>query len=1068
MVINIALRYKKLVIIVILLFVHKVLSFSQNEEVDSLYRLMEKADVKEKLDLFHQIHTLTFSCDPESSLEIVNQAINLAVNTNNTKNLIRLYQDKSACFILMNEYDSALLYVSKGKRIAQKLKEKLGIASCTELQGTISWYKSDFKKAQGYYIESLKVFEKIGDSIRIFNAYLNMGLLDYSIGEYKKATKYYWQAYEIIDTALYPNYAAVCLNNIGLIYQEWGDRTKALSYYLKALGFNRKINNNKRNISLNLDNIGKIFLDEGNYTKALDYYRQSLSLSIEIESQYGIGFSYISLCSVFEKLLQPDTVFFYAGKASEIFTEIKNEEGLAQVYFYRGEGYFIRKDYRNSINEYKKCADLSRKINDKAALSGALSGLGISFYRQGNFNKALVYLLESASLAEENNTVFLMLENYKYIADSYNKLDAKTGEIEFLRKYISLKDSVFTLEKEKMASELLVKYEVAKTEAELEIQTKEKIINRNKFVRQRIMTLAVGIVLLLSVFIVLLVYKRYRQKQKTNDLLRKHSIEIKQKQKEIEKQNIKLEEQAKSLKETDKLKSRFFSNISHEFRTPLSLIIGPLESLIPKTKNKQLKHQLNLILRSAHKLSGLINQILDLSKIDKGSLTVKLQYGNINKEVGFIAELFASYARERNLELIFEQAANEIYCYFDKEKLEKILNNLISNAIKNTNKGKIKVAINSKEKEIILIVGDTGKGIAKEDLPYIFDRFYMVESNNSPDYVGSGIGLAFTKELVQLLKGDIRVVSEIDKGSIFTVKLPIDKAVFNNNEYLIIDEDTTSHTTGHIELVSGLIGHGTDIGQNPKSLETVLVVEDHKELRGFICNSLLDKYRVLQAENGEEGIEEAVKNQPDIIITDIAMPKIDGIELTKTLKNSEETSHIPIIILTAKASRESKIIGLRTRADDYLSKPFNMEELKIRIDNLLRIRQKLREKYIRSIEVNPSEITTNSIDERLIARVLKVVEENMSNSDFSVEMLCEILGISRSYLHNKLKSLLNQSATEFINTIRVKRAAQLIRKNTGSISEIAYDVGFNSLSYFSKIFKKHFKTTPSEMQEEHC
>ena len=226
-----------------------------------------------------------------------------------------------------------------------------------------------------------------------------------------------------------------------------------------------------------------------------------------------------------------------------------------------------------------------------------------------------------------------------------------------------------------------------------------------------------------------------------------------------------------------------------------------------------------------------------------------------------------------------------------------------------------------------------------------------------------------------------------------------------------------------------------------------------------------DCYHIIEASNGKEGIEKALKNLPDIIITDIMMPEVDGIELTKTLKFNENTSHIPIVMLTAKSSSESRIEGLETEADDYLTKPFNIKELQTRINNLVKIRKKLQEKYHRSISVNPSEITTTSVDEQFISKLLKIVEENMVNTDFSVEILCDLAGMSRANIHKKLKSLLNQSATEFINSIRLKRAAQLIKQNAGNISEIAYDVGFNNLSYFSRAFKNHFKITPREMME---
>ena len=395
--------------------------------------------------------------------------------------------------------------------------------------------------------------------------------------------------------------------------------------------------------------------------------------------------------------------------------------------------------------------------------------------------------------------------------------------------------------------------------------------------------------------------------------------------------------------------------------------------------------------------------------------------------------------------------------------MERILFNLLSNALKNTEKGKIEVQLeeSSTPNWVKISVADTGKGIEQEKIPLIFDRFYTSDSTTEGKKASSGIGLAFTKELITIYKGKVNVISEQGKGTQFTVELPFTLDIFEKAEYEMVNIERSV-----IEAEPKVVLIHSDEKQEPmttENTETILLVEDHEELRKFIASNLIEKYRVLEAENGKIGIEMALKHHPDIIITDVMMPEVDGLELAKTLKSNEETCHIPIIMLTAKASEESRIAGLETQVDDYLTKPFSYRELAVRIKNLLTIRARLREKFRRSITVEPSEITTNSRDEQLLSRLLTIVEENMTDTDFSVETLCDKAGISRTALHNKLKSLLDQSATEFINAIRMKRAAQLLKSNSGSISEVAYQVGFNNLSYFNRLFKKHFDQTPSEM-----
>ena len=1055
------------IILLLLLFLISTLSFGQAEKVDSLVFAMEKANDEEKFDILHELHISTYRNNIQKSCDYAIQAITLAEKLNVIEPLIRAYQDLGISYILLSELDSSLNYFEKARVIAKKLNNDHAFASSTRSIGSVYWYKNDFNKALEYYKESLNDFECLGNDQQIATCVANLGSAYYAMGDFQKSIEYFQRSYDLLDKEKYPEEAADCFNDIGNIYQEWGNQNKALEYFLKALKSNEKYNN-KRGVAVNLENIGNVYFNQSDYLKALDYYTKVNKIYHELNNPADIAFSYIPLGNAHHKLNNIDSSLFLFKKALKDFEFLDQKQGKATVLKKIGDILQYQKKYRESVSYYNQSAQIAREIQDNKSLAGAYSGLGISHYYLSDYSRALSYLLESANLAYEGKFIYLLQDNYHYLAETYQKLNNKDDQISYLKKYIQTKDSVLTIEKQKQVSELQAKYETEKKDKEIELLNKEKEINKNKLLVQKTINYGVITILLILAIGTFLLFRRIKEKHRINKLLSSKNKEIQEKQTKIENQNTKLAQQTEKLHELDEIKSRFFTNISHEFRTPLTLIIGPVEQLLLTVKDKNIKESLNLMLRNAQKLLELINQLLEISKIEKGNVKLKFRYGNIKNEVQYIVEMFSSLASEKKLSLNFKTDSSDFNGYIDKEKFDKIIMNLLSNSFKHTKKGSISIDLRKSTEpgKIKITVSDTGIGIKKEKLPYIFDRFYQVENNETAETAGTGIGLSFTKELIKLYKGEITAQSEPEEGTRFIINLPVSLNYYTEDEYELVTDKITSPDSTIIDTELTEKQTETSNQECPdKKPETILVVEDHTDLRKFIASNLSDCYHTIEASNGKEGIDKALEHIPDIIITDIMMPKVNGIELTRTLKNDEKTSHIPIIMLTAKSSSESIIEGLETEADDYLTKPFNIKELQIRISNLVKTRKKLQEKYHRSISINPSEITTTSIDEQFISKLLKITEENMANSDFSVEILCDLSGMSRANIHKKLKSLLNQSATEFINSIRLKRAAQLIKQNAGNISEIAYDVGFSNLSYFSRAFKNHFNITPKEMME---
>lgn len=538
------------------------------------------------------------------------------------------------------------------------------------------------------------------------------------------------------------------------------------------------------------------------------------------------------------------------------------------------------------------------------------------------------------------------------------------------------------------------------------------------------------------------------------------------------------------------VKMQFFTDISHEFRTPLSLILAPLQKIITSYENDQkLTRQIELMRKNADRLLRLIDQIIDLRKIDLNKMKLDLGRGDIVRFVRELTSSFDEIARQRSITLAFYSDIDSHEIWFDEVKFEKILYNLLSNAFKFTpDRGKIEVSCRLLEKgntgfQIIdgevpeteyfeIMVRDNGIGIPSEQKGHLFERFFRIERHDSIIRRGSGIGLALTKELVDLHKGRIVVESEENKGTCFTIQIPAGSKSWSDDQTLEKSGPKKSLTdltqpfvlTEEHEYVNKYSVNKSKMYRN-KDNPLILLVEDEAEVRTFIRDYFEINYQICEAPNGNEGLEMAVRNNPDIIISDVIMPLMDGIEMCIKLKEDLRTSHIPIIILTARSSIEDKIGGLETGADAYLEKPFSIDLLEVQINNLLDNRKKLRDKFSKELVIKPSDIAITSVDAVFIQKAMDIVDKHISDHGFGSDEFCKEIGMSRSQLHRKLKALTSQPASEFIRTMRLKRAANLLRDSKLSVEEVSFRVGFNSPAYFTKCFKALFGKTPSEFAE---
>ncbi|MBN1560196.1 response regulator [candidate division KSB1 bacterium] len=524
-------------------------------------------------------------------------------------------------------------------------------------------------------------------------------------------------------------------------------------------------------------------------------------------------------------------------------------------------------------------------------------------------------------------------------------------------------------------------------------------------------------------------------------------------------------EHMQKLQELDSLKSNFMANISHELRTPLTLIMGPLDNILKRNTNDYIDNQLQMMRRNGRRLLQLINQLLDFAKVEAGTMKLAAVQMDIITFIKRIVASFMSAAERKNISLEFKADDRVLLCYVDSDKLEKVLANILSNAFKFTPQGgRIVVHIHREVKDnkdhARIAICDTGIGIDQQEIGHIFDRFYQIDGSQTRKQEGAGIGLALAKEMIELHGGSIDVRSQIDHGSQFIIWLPLGRAHLDDKDIVsgAIDE---SIFAPHEIVAEPIEVEQKKISRLIKPL--VLVVEDNGDVRSYLHDLLSPEYKVCEAQNGVAGFELAVDKMPDLIISDIMMPEMDGYELCEKIKTDECTSHIPVILLTARAGEKDKLSGLETGADDYIVKPFSEYELLARVKNLIAQRKKLREKFSRTLDIDPRQITVTSIDRQFLNHAIDTVKEYMADPSFSIDFLARQVGLSRMHLHRKLKALTNLNATQFVLVVRLKCAAQLLEENAGTVTEIAYQVGFQNPSYFSTCFRKQFGLSPSEI-----
>lgn len=883
--------------------------------------------------------------------------------------------------------------------------------------------------------------KKLSESLRFkngeANAYNIMGIVSVYKGDYSEALKNFYAGLRKWEETGFKRGITISYVHIGNVYESQGRYPEALKSFFTALKTYEEIGN-KEGIAMSYNAIGIVYRNQEKYPEALKNYLAALEIWEEIGDKRGIAQSHNNIGVVYECQGRYDAALKNYLASLKIKEGFGDKRGVAGTYNNIGIVYRNQGKHLEALKSFSEALKIVQEIEDQWGVAQSYNNIGAVELKLNRPASAKIYYEKALILAMESGANDLVRDIYYGFAKADSTLGNYKDAYENYKQYIIYRDSLINEENERKSLQVSMGYEYEKKAAATHAELKTKSLQRNVAVA------GFGLMVVLIVFIV-------------------YFFRLRNKKLNVEKQNLELQRrEVETIKETEAFKSRFLANISHEFRTPLTLINGHLEVLKEKGREEDLIH-FDEIEQNGKRLLILINQLLDLSKMESGQYKLQYKKGNVLNEASMLVKSFHSYAVQHGISMTLEQAENaqvalsENMFVYSSEALAVIITNLISNAIKYTpSGGSVKTVIDYRDNTLFVAVADTGKGIAPGHLSKVFDRFYQVDEPGQRAYAGSGIGLALVKELALLHGGNVSVASPDQGGCIFTFWF--ESSTIENSESGVPVEQNNTFTSGEKNELA--------YNEPPTSeLPLLLIVEDQPELRDFIVQNLGNGYRYAEASNGKVGLRLAEELLPDLIISDVMMPDTDGFELCKTLKNSTATSHIPIMLLTAKAGQKDKLSGLETGADDYLTKPFSLAELKLRVRNILNFKELLRKKFegntIPSIEEAPE---LNSRDREFIDDLIQSVEKNLSNTQFGVNILAEAVFLSVSQLTRKLKTITRKTPADFIRDIRLGKAAEMLKAGE-SVSNVSWAVGFGDPVYFSKVFKKHFGYPPSSLKK---
>jgi len=968
----------------------------------------------------HGSGQVTIAQQTDSLLELLNKSTS-------PETTIHLYQQLAE---LTSDENTALAYYQKALAIARQTKNNnLMVEAYTRL-GKYHRVRSDYVLAIPIYTNALGVVTDPSSPI-LLDTYLELGIAYLRLSKLDSAEYYLNKGIDITSAHPDSHMQASLYNMMGNLMKEKNDYKEAITYYLKATEIFEQTGDDD-GLTQSLSNIGNLQNLSGNYEKALDYALKSLAIAEKINKQPSIAYSNRLLGRIYRRLGQFDNALLAYDRALRVYQTSGAKRDVAETLTSIGNIYYEKENLEKAKENYLKSLQISKTISDSANMAYSYSALGFASHELKSSKEAVLYFDSAIRVAKQLKLYPLVMDGYQALSELY--AGQKNYELAYAyhQRYASLSDSLSQMQNKREAAALEARYQNEKKENEIRALKAENEINQLRLQKQSSQRNYLIGFLILSLTVIGMFFYLYREKQKLN----------------------------KRLATLNETQSRFFANISHEFRTPLTLIIGPLQQKIEQSPSSAETKDFKMMHRNAVRLHRLIDEILDLSKIESGNMKIQAAEGDLKQFLKTAYASFESLANQKQINYSLQLPDTGIVGYFDRDKVEKIVYNLLFNALKFTSEGgTVQLIASVNADQLTIQVADNGPGIPEGKLPHIFDRFFQVEESASI-HGGTGLGLALSKELAHAHHGTLTAANQKSGGSVFTLTFPIAPGYYRNelSPTVLSTSDFSFKTYLEDEAIYDT-AFDAEI-----DLPVLVIAEDQSDMREFIRQVMADRYKIILAEDGKDAWDKILQHVPNLVISDLMMPGLNGNELCRKIKTHEATSHVPVILLTARADQQSKLEGLHTGADDYLTKPFDARELQARVQNLIAQREKLKSLFAhRAVPFAPvAEATPES---QFLNKVIDILKKNFADADFGVDEFTHEIGMSRMQLHRKLKALTDKSPGDFLRLFRLEHAKRLLSTKGISVSEAAYQSGFNNLPNFSRLFKAWAGITPSEYQE---